>query len=159
MHEHLLRKGWSTEEIGQVKVAYQKLEKQRTLKHHVIDWVIFVLLLGFAVTLNATFAILIVPLFFFFPVVFLAVVFIVAGLTFGVLFSFLSKDLRKGHSLFMVCAAIFSLLAFGLVLKGANEMEQVLGNPLRNTFLYAAGYILCFIIPFILIHPRRTSWT
>jgi hypothetical protein len=160
MLEHALQeKGWTTEEIGKVRLAYQKLDNQRTAKHRMIDATIFILLLAFAVTLNATLALLVVPLFFFFPIGFLAVVLVIAGLAFGTLFAYLSKDIRTGHRLFMIVSAILSLLAFGLVFKSANEIEQMLGNPLRNTFLYAAAYVLCYIIPFSIIRTTRDRWT
>ena len=159
-HHRMQEKGWTQEEISHARAVWFKHEKGKSFKQKVLDRTIFWFLVLFAVLINAFAALMVTPLFLLLPPQYVLLAIALLALGFGSMFAVLLRDVDHHHNLFLAVTCVVSLLIFGLVFKGANDLQVLLGNVARDAFFFAAAYMVCFIIPYIFIKPRRfSSWT
>lgn len=146
VNEYVLRKkGWTSEEIGYVRLKWLKLEKKKDAGQKVLDQFVFWLLVFLALAVNVGVSYAFLPLVAIVQDASIMGVLALTGVAFGFLFSSLLREHDHGHPFREVIAKgiviVGSLLLLGFTFKGAVTRF--------DHFLLVVTYIIPFSVPFV----------
>tara|TARA_Y100000031_G_C8243653_1_gene396954 strand:- start:2771 stop:3304 length:534 start_codon:yes stop_codon:yes gene_type:complete len=150
-HEHLLRKGWNSDEATR---ALRSFEHAETVKHPALkflDKIIYWVLILIAVVGNLVLSIFLVPFILFIQHPALYAIAAILGLSFGALFTVVIKDmdhLHMGHHVLTIfIVPITAFVNFFLVVAAMSRFAIAIPgmahqNPGLVSFIYSVGFLL-----------------
>ncbi|RME78233.1 hypothetical protein D6774_01750 [Candidatus Woesearchaeota archaeon] len=155
LDQRLRARGWDEKEIEQVLDTLYSEEKQK--KHELykqnaaplLYWTgLLILIIG-----NLFFAVVLVPVLIFLTSFQLYAVIAIMGVTFGIMYDFLIRDIEHVDEKHHIIAGIFiptiALITIAVMVQLANDFAARLGMPVhQSTILVTLIYVTCFTLPY-----------
>lgn len=156
--ERLKEKGWSKEEIAQTQKILGKIKKRRHPHHKLLGesvfWGLLFLVIGTIIAVSYWIA----PLFIYSQSIILYPILIIVGLTFGMLFSHIIKDLDHlqvhHHIIIHITLPATAIISFVTILGRINA-TALQGVP-RGSFLASVTFIISYFVPYLYhLHTKK----
>ena len=151
----LKEKGWTSEDItsaDRIISARTRLDKSRSLPaaDRVVFWSVFAVI----VVLNFAVSVVLVPFLLVLEKGGLEFIIVIIGLSFGVLFAFLTNlsNISREHQIFAgIFIPLIALFNFILMVYIANRISSSLGIGAlqQNPYFIAGIYVVAFIAPYL----------
>lgn len=161
---HLRGRGWSDEEIEHAKGVLNRAEENKHPFIVSLDRWVFSALLLISIIGTVIFALYVVPLFLLFPAGLLYPVLGILGLSLGVLYTIVVRDLHwlhnHHHTTALIILPLASIISFVLVLTFVTryqaQLPQIFGHS-HNIVLVALTYAAALLLPYAYALVRRNQ--
>lgn len=161
LHQRLLEKGWSEDEIRKTMDILYDEEKQvkhtafRSAAHPILYWVGLVV----AIIGNLLLAVTLVPFLMILNSLQLYVILGIVGLVFGGMFNVILKDIEHVDESHHVVAGVFipaiALITIYMMVSVSNRFNEVIQNPNPHSEItLSIIYLVCFSAPYFFYKMR-----
>ncbi|MFH1589996.1 MAG: hypothetical protein ABIB43_05500 [archaeon] len=149
--DRLAEKGWSEKEIEHAMNIFEKAEKKKRQKSHLLDKSIYWIALVLMIFGTFAFSTFLIPILVTFQNVSLYFIILLLAASFGVLMSVVIKDIedleKHHHLLIFLIVPITAIINFLIVVNIANNnpLAHLLSthhNPFVVGFVYLAGLLI-----------------
>ncbi|MBD3209453.1 hypothetical protein GF367_03465 [Candidatus Woesearchaeota archaeon] len=150
--ERLREKGWSEAEITHAQGIVTKAKKRRYQHRNALDEAVYWGLLVLSAGTMVAVAYWIIPLFIFASSKVLYPLLILIGLSFGMLFTVIIKDLdhlkTHHHIILVLIVPITGKISF-LALLGSISNAESIGGIAHSPVVAGAAFIISFLAPYL----------
>ena len=149
--KNLIEKGWNKRDINKTLKIIEKAKKNKHPKIKLLDRAVYWFSFITAIVGNFIIAIALVPLLLSLSGLWLYLIIIILGFTFGLLFELLIRSIEhletKHHIFLSITIPIIAVINFIII---SNNMKKFIGveNP-QNPLLVGVVYSIAFILPYI----------
>jgi hypothetical protein len=157
LHERLLEKGWSQEEIDQTtRILYSEEKKEKhsgyqTASHPILYWAGLVV----AIIGNLLISVTLIPFLMILDSSQLYIILGIVGVVFGGMFNVILKDIEQVDQSHHVVAGVFipaiALITVYIMTGVANRFNELIKNPnTHSQIVLSVVYLVCFSSPYLL---------
>ncbi len=149
-----------------LKLIREERGKLKVKKNVFLDKIVYWAALFIAILGNMLIAISLIPFLLTLNEVMLYVVMVVIGLSFGLFFEILVRDIekleKKHHIIISILIPSIAVISFFVITVVANNLKNVLniGIFTHNPLVVAAVYAIFFILPYVVYHSivKKRKW-
>lgn len=165
LHQRLLEKGWTEEEIAKtMNILYSEEKREKhanfvTATHPTIYWAGLVV----AIIGNLLLAVTLIPFLMVLNSLQLYIILGIIGVVFGALFNHILKDIEQVDEKHHIVAGVFipsiALITIYIMISVANKFNEVIKNvnP-HNAVVLSVIYLLCFSSPYAIYKIKDMMW-
>lgn len=165
LHQRLLEKGWSEEEIeNTLNILYDE-DKQakhavfKSATHPILYWVGLVV----AIIGNLLLAVTLIPFLMILNSVQLYIILGIVGLVFGGMFNVILKDIEHVDQSHHIIAGVFipaiALITIYMMVGVSNRFNEIIQNPNPHSAVtLSIIYLVCFSTPYFSYKVRDLLW-
>lgn len=156
--ERLKEKGWTSEEILRAKRMMEEDDSRSKLMNKWVYWIALI----FAIVANFLVNVALIPVLITFDSLALFATLVLVGVSFGILFTLILKDIELVDPQHHVIAGIFLPILAGIVsyvtVRLSNQLAIAVHTDLlvtQSTLFVPIVYILAFTLPYLISVKRR----
>ncbi|MBS3098367.1 hypothetical protein J4209_06250 [Candidatus Woesearchaeota archaeon] len=149
---------WNKKEIDKAARIISRAKEKKTKTIKFLDSIVYWIVLVIGVIGNLIISITLIPILLTLNSIALYFIIIIIGLSFGLLFEILVRDIenieKKHHLIISTIIPLFAIINFVVVtiIAGKLEINFMINNVKHMPFLVALVYSLSFIVPYIVYH-------
>lgn len=156
LYSNLKLKGWTFEEIKKAADILEGAKEKKTKFMAFLDATVYWFVLMIAIMANMVLAIILVPFLLVFPAAPLYVLVVSLGLTFGLIFNTILKDLaeleKKEHLVAGIFIPAIALINVFYMVSFSNHLAQTIriNEITHNPVIVSVFYVVAFTIPYLI---------